>query len=250
MKRSTAAAAWALGALLGCGTESSYTVPAYDPESLKSSPAGFSTFSTLDVLSALPSLLGQTPPACLTTSSAGTTDTLTFSGCTSASGGTLSGSVSVDTAAAPSAYGVTFTSLATTRPSGARSAYTGSLDLAVAGPATVLNTRSGFQVAVTGNPTPAYNKVWTVGLALTSTQTAGGFTLQGNGQFDAGSTDSVGLLIDPAHPLTFVTGQSYPVSGTLTLTDTRPGQATPTSVTVVFNNGTVTIHGGTLTLGT
>lgn len=249
MKRAAALTSLGLLLLSGCGSESTYTVPTFDSETLKSSPAGLSTFSTLDLLGALPTVLGQTPSACLTTSSSGTTQTLTFNGCTSASGGTRTGSVSVDGAGAPAAYVVSFDSLATARTSGSRSAYSGVLDVAVNGTATLVNTRSGFQVTVTGDPRPAYNKVWTVVLAMTSTRTTGGFTLQGNGEFDSGTTDAVALQIDPQHPLTFVDGQAYPASGTLILTDNRAGQTNRVSITAVFSGGTVTLNGGTLTLG-
>lgn len=50
-------------------------------------------------------------------------------------------------------------------------------------------------------------------------------------------------------PLTWGSTGGYPVSGALTVKDTRAGQTDPETVNVTFSNGTVTINGATFTLG-
>jgi hypothetical protein len=232
--------------LMACSTQSSFTVANTDPEALKSSPAGVSTFAFLDIMTSVPGLLGGSNPACVTPATNGTTQTLTFANCPSPTGGSTSGTVTVNLGV-PAAPVITFNSLTTTRSATLNWAYAGMLDVAVQGSSSTITAEDGFQVTVT-DTTKAAPKVWIFTCALTGT-TGTGFTLQGGFSFTSGTTDNVGVAIDPANPLVWAAGGTYPVTGGLTLTDNRTGQVNRESLTAVFDHGTVTINGGTITLG-
>ena len=235
-------------ALLACATQASFTVQNSDPEALKGSPAGVSTFGFLDVMATVPQLLGGAAPACVTAADHGTTRTLTLAGCPSSTGGTLAGTVPVDLSGAPAALVETFNGVVTTRRPGLTWTLAGRLDLDVDGAAATLNPEPGFTLTVVDAAVPAMAKVWSFAGALTALTSATGFTLQGAYTFTAGTTDAVLVSIDDQHPLVWLQGGAYPVSGQLVVLDNRLDRPDPEKLTAVFDHGTVTINGGKITL--
>lgn len=235
--------------LLACGSSSSFTVANTDSEALKNSPAGVSTFGLLDILLPVTGLLGGSQPACITSTVDGTTRSLTLAGCRSATGGTLAGTASVDLSGAPANLVETFNGLVSSRSATLQWTYTGRLDLAKSGAAVTLTPEPGFTLTVADAAQPANDKAWTFTGALTAiTGTPGRFTLQGNYSFGSGTTDKIDVAISAANPLVWAQGQTYPVSGQMAITDGRADQEDPETVTVVFNNDTVTLNGGKITL--
>ena len=241
-------------ALLGCSSSSSIAVPTTDPETLKGTPAGVSTFAFMDLTATLPGLLTGTYPAHVTlTPVSATSANLVLSGYPSATGGTLAGTIGLATTTVPAGTNLveTFDGLVTTRSSTLTWTYTGALNVTVrGGDANVLTEPTGLQVAVSDPATPANTKIWTFvcGLDL-ATPTGGGLSLAGTFTLSSGTTDSVGAAIDPATPLVWQPGGLYPSSGTLTLTDNRPGIVNRETITAIFGKGQVNLNGGNLPLG-
>jgi hypothetical protein len=241
-----------IAALLGCATESKIDTNNSDTESIKGAPAGVSVFGFMDVMTTLPGILGGTYPTCVTPSVSGATATLALAGCTSGSGGTLAGTLTLaDTLSGTThTYVETFGSLVNTRSQAVQWVYAGSLAAVVNGAAGTLTANPGFHITVTDTAVPANSKVWTFTCGLASTTTATGFTLAGTFGVASASGDNVAIQIDPASPLTWVKGAAYPVTGTLVIQDNRTtGTAARESVTATFDHGTVNINGGVITLG-
>lgn len=238
-------------ALLACATESKVATNSTDTESIKGSPAGISVFGFMDVMTTLPGLLGGSYPACVTPSVSGSTATLALAGCTSASGGTLSGSLTLQDSPSGSthSYVETFAPLTCKRSPTLQWVYTGSVTAGVNGTGGTLTTSPGFKITVTDTATPANSKVWAFTCGLASTTSSGGFTLAGTFAVSSAAGDSVDIQIDPAVPLTWVKGGAYPVTGKLVIQDSRAGVTGHETVTAEFDHGTVTINGGVITLG-
>jgi hypothetical protein len=237
-------------ALFGCGSDSSVAVENTDPETLKGSPAGLSIMGFLDIMTTVPGILGGSQPSCITSSLAGSTATLTLAGCPSATGGTLAGTITLaDTpTTGRHTYVETFNSVVNTRSASLQWVYAGVLDAVVTtGGVSTLDARPGFKLTVT--PTaPAASTPYDFACSLTGTTTSGGFTLQGSFSFAQGTTTNVGAVISPATPLTWATGAKYPSSGTLVITDNRPGITNRETVTAVFSQGSVNLNGGIIPL--
>jgi hypothetical protein len=241
----------AAGFLLACSTDSSATVANTDPVSMKSSPAGVATFGFVDILTTLPGLLGGSYPSCVTPNAGAGGVTLTLAGCTSSTGGTLGGTLAVAPTAVAGGtdYVETFNSLAAVRSSTLQWVYAGKLDLAVRGSQATINTEPGFTLTTSDtSTTPATTTAWTFACALTTTQTSGGYSLQGDYTFTAASNNAVAVQIDPQNPLVWQNGSGFPVSGKMTITDARAGVANPGTLTAVFAPGQVTLNGGVIQL--
>ncbi|GEM_PF-3597977 len=238
--------------LVSCATKSSVSTSNLDDATLKGSPAGISIFGFADFMTPAPGLLGGTYPACVASVVNGATTTLTFTGCPSATGGTLSGNVAfVDTPSGSThTYVGTYGSLVDTRSATLQWAYSGQLDVVVNGSAATLNTVDGFHITVTDAATPANDKVWTFTCAITSALSSGSYTLQGTFGLVSDKGDNVAVTIAPATPLAWAAGSTWPVSGTMVIEDNRPGQTNRETITAVFDHGKVTLNGGTVNLGT
>jgi hypothetical protein len=240
-------------ALVGCATESSVDTSPFDPQVLKGSPAGMATLGFVDIATAIPGLLGGAFPSCASVATAGTTSTVTFNTCPSATGGTFQGTVTAsDTPAGGNhAFVETYNSLADVRSSSLQWVAAGKLDVGVttATSTATLATETGFKMTVTDTLVPANNKVWTFSCNLTAHEDGnGGYSLLGTYSFVSGTTDSVRVDITPGNPLVWHKGSTYPVSGQITLTDTRAG-GTGEVITATFSSGALNINGGTITLG-
>jgi len=238
--------------LLGCATESRIETNNTDSESIKGSPAGVSVFGFMDIMTTLPGILGGSYPSCVTPSVSGATATLALAGCTSGSGGTLAGSLTLadSLSGTTHTYVETFGSLVNTRSAAVQWVYAGSLAAVVNGAAGTLTANPGFHITVTDTAVPANSKVWTFTCSLASTTTSAGSTLSGAFAVATAAGDNVSVQIDPATPLTWVRGGAYPVTGTLVIQDNRTtGTAARESVTATFDHGTVNINGGVITLG-
>lgn len=233
--------------LAGCSAETSATFVQPTDASLKSAPGGVATFGFVDFAATFPGLLGAAYPACCNHAQSGQVLTLTFNGCTSAAGGTLTGTCTVtDTpSGALHDYVLDYGTLVNTFGPGVTWAYTGKLDATAGSASATLRTEPGCKLTVTDPANPANTKAWTFTADLAAAMAGGGYTLQGTFGFASGATDAVAVTI--TSPLVWTSAGGYPVSGACTVRDARPGGTE--SITVTFASGTVTLNGATFTLG-
>lgn len=239
-------------AILGCATDTTVTSRNTDPESLKDSPAGISTFAFLDITTALPGLMGLYLPTCISrTVISPTQATLALAGCKSGTGGSLAGTLTVtDTVTAGfQTFIIDFGSLVNTRSTSVKWAYKGNLDLTITYQSATITNEPGFTLTITDTAKPASSKDWIFTCNLSKIQASSSIKVKGAFSFASGTTDSVNVDIDAAHPLIYTSDSPYPVSGTMTIKDTRAGIQNPETITALFNFGQVTINGVTITLG-
>ena len=119
--------------------------------------------------------------------------------------------------------------------------------MAVVGSTAQMTEVPGFQLSVTDTGTPSNTKVWTFTCAFSSSGSLPNLTVQGSYEFKSSTGDDITVAIDSGYPLVW-NGGRYPVSGTLHISDTVAGAASPQTVDAVFSPGSVTIGGGVITL--
>jgi hypothetical protein len=251
--------------LVGCSSSSSpqVTVQNTDPASLKVSPAGVATTAFTDLETIRPDNLasGTSGSGCITATPTGLSSfKYTFNGCRSASGGTMSGTVTVtasgtSTIVDSAVYDVTVTDASGTwHYSGTKvttinsSAKTATITVPTNQPFTV-----AFQSASDANK----NKAWAYTPNLQadwSNSSAVKFWGIYTFQQTQPAGDTLTATIAQATPLTWTTGCSFPNSGVLDLS------LPPAKAEILFNTsitdaaiqqgcGVITINGYRLTLG-
>jgi hypothetical protein len=267
----------AMLALVACGGTKGEVTTTSDPNTMRSAPAGTATLAFLDLQAtirpdALPASIVLPPngeatgmsvataalPACVTGVVAGAKTTFTFNNCKAASSGTLTGTVTVTMAlvGASTVYTELFdlTSAMDTTHSWH---YTGTQVITITGSSATVTLPPGvpvvpIQATYTDTGNTANNKTYLFTPALTTSWSASParYTLGGSYTFTRVGAETIAVTIAPTDPLVWANGCDYPSSGTLNLalSSAITGSA---STTAKFGPtcGTMSIAGGTLTLG-
>ncbi len=258
MRIGFALASSGLVALLACGGNGgSVSVSGTDPASIRSAPAGAAVLTFLDLELLRPDQIqGGNPPAGVTLGSAGASSTFTYN-TVSASGGTLTGTVTVS---GGPAFIETFNLASTTTLAGGAAqtwTYTGSQKVTLAGGSAnvvLADAAAPIRAVFTDSSNPANNKTYsfTPNLAADLGNPSGS-AMSGSYQLAGANGAIISCDIAPGAPLAFIRSGpgacSYPSSGTLTLSLTSPGGND--EVTAAFNAGcgNVTLGGKTISLG-
>ena len=262
--RTQVATALMLG-LVACSSSSTdqVTVQNTDPASLKVSPAGVATITFTDLETIRPDSLasGTSGSSCITVTPTGLSSfNYTFTGCKSASGGTMSGTVTITATGTSTLVDTAVYDLTVADASGTWH-YSGTKVTTINASAKTagITVPAGqtFAVAFQSASDASKNKTWTYSPDLqadwsnsSAVKFWGSYTFQQTQP--AGGT--LTATIAPTTPLTWTTGCSYPSAGVLDLS-LPPASAEirfDTSITdasVQQGCGVVTINGYRLTLG-
>jgi hypothetical protein len=251
--------------LVACSSTSSpqVTVQNTDPASLKVSPAGVATIAFTDLETIRPDNLASVAVggSCITvTPTSLTTFKYTFNGCRSASGGTMTGTVTVTTTGTSTIVDSAVYDLTVTDATGTWH-YTGTkvTTITVSAKTATIGVPTGqpFTVAYQNAADASKNKAWTYAPSLQADwSNANAVKFWGSYTFQQTQPagDTLTATIAQATPLTWTTGCTFPSSGVLTLS------LPPASAEIRFNTsitdptmqlgcGVITINGYRLTLG-
>jgi hypothetical protein len=261
--------------LAGCsGTEGTASVTGTDPASLKIAPAGVATLVFMDLETVRPDLLvgAGSLPGCVTANTAGAVRTYTFTACTAANGGTLTGTVAVTPLPAPGnpgpyteTYDLTVQGPAGAQPPTQTWRYTGTQTFTVtytgATPAGVALAVApdGITAAYTDSANPANNRTYTFqGNLAADLSIANRVAVSGSYLFkrwvNQAVVETLTATLAAGDPLVWSQACSgYPASGTITLDLVSAAYGT-SSLQVAFDAaglgcGVARIGGATLNLG-
>ncbi|MDR3683233.1 MAG: hypothetical protein P4L11_05850 [Geothrix sp.] len=260
--RAQVATALMLG-LVACSSSSSpqVTVQNTDPASLKVSPAGVATITFTDLETIRPDNLasGTSGSGCITVAPTGPSSfKYTFNGCQSASGGTMSGTVTVTASGTSPVVDSAVYDVTVTDASGTWH-YSGTKVTTINPTAktATITVPQPFTVAFQSASDASKNKTWTYTPNLQADwSNANAVKFWGTYTFQQTQPagDTLTATIDQATPLTWTTGCNFPSSGVLDLS-LPPAKAeirfntSITDATIQQGCGVVTINGYRLTLG-